>query len=60
MKVLLFAPDCPISQFIHKQTSIRTVNNNYAEVSDYAFIVQNVLIISNFKDIYILYRSMEA
>jgi hypothetical protein len=62
MKILLFAPDCPINQFIHKETNIRNVNNNYTEFSDYNFIVQHMLITSTFKDIYvyILYRLIEA
>jgi hypothetical protein len=61
IKMLLFAPDCPINQYIHKQIYIWTVHK-YTEFSDYNFIVQNVLIISAVKDIdiYVLYRLMEA
>ena len=52
MKMLLFAPDRLINQFIHRQIDGPSTTNtlNFQTIF---FIVQNVLIVSTCKDFYV-------
>ena len=41
--MLLFAPDGPINQFIHRQINRWTIKNNYTEFSDNVFNKQFIV-----------------